>query len=92
MDDRTHGRSVAIPRADPTRRFAARRAEIDRAIARVLDSGRYILGEEVAAFEAEFARYLGARHAVGVGSGTQALSLALIALGIKPAMKWSPSR
>jgi dTDP-4-amino-4,6-dideoxygalactose transaminase len=84
MDDRTHGRSVAIPRADPTRRFAARRAQIDRAIARVLDSGRYILGEEVAAFETEFARYLGARHAVGVGSGTQALSLALVALGIKP--------
>ena len=75
---------MAIPRADPTRRFAARRAQIDRAIARVLDSGRYILGDEVAAFETEFARYLGARHAVGVGSGTQALSLALVALGIKP--------
>jgi dTDP-3-amino-3,4,6-trideoxy-alpha-D-glucose transaminase len=84
MNDRNPPQDAPIPRADPARRFAARRAEIDRAIARVLASGRFILGAEVAAFETEFADFLGARHAVGVASGTQALALALAALGIKP--------
>jgi dTDP-4-amino-4,6-dideoxygalactose transaminase len=48
----------------------------------VLDSGWYILGDEVAAFEAEFAAYLGTEHAVGVGSGTEAIHLALAACEI----------
>jgi dTDP-3-amino-3,4,6-trideoxy-alpha-D-glucose transaminase len=58
------------------------RAEIDDAIARVLDSGRYVLGPEVEAFEQEFAAYCGARYCVGVASGLDALTLMLRALGI----------
>lgn len=58
------------------------RAEIDEAVARVLDSGRYVLGSEVEAFEREFADYCGARHCVGVASGLDALTLLLRALRI----------
>ena len=58
------------------------RPEIDQAIARVVTSGCYILGAELAAFENEFAAYCGARHCVGVGSGLDALTLLLRALGI----------
>jgi aminotransferase EvaB len=58
------------------------RPEIDAAVNRVLDSGRLILGAEVEALEREFARYVGVSHAVGVGSGTDALTLAMLALGI----------
>jgi hypothetical protein len=73
-----------IPSADPARCFAEQRAEIQRAIARVFDSGVFILGAENAAFESEFASYLGVGHAAGVSSGTQAIALALAALGIGP--------
>ena len=73
-----------IPQADPRRRFLARRQEIEGAIARVLERGTFILGPEVAAFEAEFAALAGARHAIAVASGTDALRLALMALGVKP--------
>jgi dTDP-4-amino-4,6-dideoxygalactose transaminase len=58
--------------------------EINRAVARVLESGWYILGDEVAAFECEFAAACGVSHAVGVGSGTEALHLALRACGVQP--------
>lgn len=71
-----------IPCADPRAGYLARRREIDEAIAGVLAGGRYILGENVAAFEEEFARYVGAAHAVGVASGTDAIHLALRACGI----------
>jgi dTDP-4-amino-4,6-dideoxygalactose transaminase len=71
-----------IPAADPRAQYDAHRAEIDAAIARVLDAGRYILGEETRAFESEFANYLGVGHAIGVGSGTEALHLALRACGV----------
>src|SRR4029079_13555426 len=64
------------------RNYLAHREEIDAAIARVLASGRYILGEEVEAFEREFAAYLGGGECVGVASGTDALHLALRAAGI----------
>jgi dTDP-3-amino-3,4,6-trideoxy-alpha-D-glucose transaminase len=50
----------------------------------VIDSGRYILGPEVEAFEQEFADYLGAQHCVGVANGTDALTIALKALGVQP--------
>ena len=60
------------------------RAAIDQAIARVIDSGWFVLGPEVAAFEAEFAAASGAAHAVGVNTGTDALALALRALDIGP--------
>ena len=58
------------------------RDEFDAAIARVLASGRLVLGEEVEAFEEEFARFVGVAHAVGVGTGTDALTLSLRALGV----------
>ena len=55
---------------------------VARAIDRVVASGWFVLGPEVEAFEAEFAAAMGARHAVGVGSGTDAIALILRALGI----------
>ena len=73
-----------IPQANPHAQYASHRAEIDQAIARVLDQGRYILGEEAAAFEREFAAYIGVHFGIGVGSGTEALHLALRACGIGP--------
>lgn len=73
-----------ILQSNPKANFLAHEAEIRSAIARVLESGWYILGEEVAAFEKEFAAFLGARHAVGVGNGTDALALALRACGVGP--------
>src|SRR5919204_138253 len=53
------------------------------ALERVARSGRYILGPEVTAFEEEFAAYLGVRHCVGVANGTDALTIALRALGVE---------
>jgi dTDP-4-amino-4,6-dideoxygalactose transaminase len=61
-------------------------APIDAAVARTLQSGWYILGQEVRAFEAEFAAWLGCTAAIGCGNGTDALALALRALGIGPGM------
>lgn len=58
--------------------------EIATAIERVLQSGQFILGEEVREFELEFARYCGAKHCVGVGNGLDALHLSLRALGVGP--------
>ena len=62
----------------------ARRDEIEAAIGRVLDSGRFILGDEVARFEAAFAAFIGAPHAVGCANGTDAVALALRAAGARP--------
>ncbi len=67
---------------DPKAYYRAHEAEVTAVLQRVLRGGHYILGDEVAAFEQEFASYLGARYAVGVGSGTDALWLALEACGI----------
>ncbi|WP_207799727.1 DegT/DnrJ/EryC1/StrS family aminotransferase [Candidatus Cryosericum hinesii] len=61
--------------------------EIDEAVHRVVESGHFILGEEVEAFEHEVARYLGVRHTIGVASGSDALLLALMALDIGPGDK-----
>ena len=69
---------------DPGRLNAALRDELEAAIQRVVRSGYYILGEEVSAFEAEFAAFCGTRHCIGVGNGTDALELALKALDLKP--------
>ena len=60
------------------------KAEIDAAVARVVTSGWYVGGPEVAAFEAEWAHYCGARHGVGLGNGLDALHLALKAVGVGP--------
>jgi dTDP-4-amino-4,6-dideoxygalactose transaminase len=60
------------------------KAEIDRAVTAVMESTSFILGENVEQFEAEFADFVGARHAIGVNSGTDALALALTAVGVEP--------
>ena len=60
------------------------RGELDEAIARVLSSGRYILGPETEAFEQEYAAYCGTRHAIGVSNGLDAINLILRALDIGP--------
>ncbi len=60
------------------------KTEIDAAVARVLESGQYVGGPEIAALEEEFAAYCGARYGVAVNSGTSALHLALLAAGIQP--------
>ena len=58
-----------IPSSNPKSNYLAHQREIDEAVARVLQSGWYVLGHEVAVFEEEFAAYIGARFAIGVGSG-----------------------
>ncbi len=73
-----------IPFLDLRAAYLELKPEIDAAVARVLDSGWYILGEEVEAFETAWATYCEARHAVGVANGLDALHLALLALGIGP--------
>jgi dTDP-4-amino-4,6-dideoxygalactose transaminase len=73
-----------IPCANPTAQYLSSKAQIDAAIARTLERGWYVLGEEVSAFESEFAAYVGVPHGIGVGSGTDAVCLALRALGIGP--------
>jgi dTDP-4-amino-4,6-dideoxygalactose transaminase len=73
---------MPVQPADPRGNYFAHRREILDAVTRVLDSGYYILGPEVEAFEREFAAFAGTSHAVGVASGTDALSLALRGLGI----------
>lgn len=58
--------------------------EIKRNVLKVLDSGQYILGRECKAFEEEFARFIGTKYAVLTGSGTAAIWLSLMSLGVKP--------
>ena len=69
-----------IPFSNPHAGYMYRKAEIDFAIKRVLDSGWYILGKEVSSFEEEFASYCGVSNCIGVGNGTDAIELALRAL------------
>jgi dTDP-4-amino-4,6-dideoxygalactose transaminase len=73
-----------IPLFDTSTPLAPLREELRAAIDRVLDSERYILGPEVSAFEQEFAAYCGAEYAVGVANGTDAITIALRALGVGP--------
>ena len=72
-----------IPFLDLGRRSRALADELGAAFARVLDSGVLLLGPELDAFEREWAAFCGHRHAVGVASGTEALRLALVALGVE---------
>jgi len=74
----------AVPFSDLTSVLAPYREELNQAVCRVLESGRFVLGPEIEAFESEFARYCGATHCVGVGNGLDALSLILQALDIGP--------
>lgn len=75
---------MLIPQSDPRANYHAHKSEIDSCVGAVLESGSYILGCEVAAFEREFAAFLGVAHAVGVASGTDALHLALRACRVGP--------
>lgn len=75
---------MTVPLVDLRAQYISIKPEIDAAIAGVLESTQFINGREVALFEEEFAAYCGARHAIGVGNGTDALSLALTALGVGP--------
>ncbi len=76
--------TAMVPQANPGAGYQALKTEIDAAVARSLSSGWYILGQEVRAFEAEFAAWLGAGSAIGCGNGTDAIALALRGLGIGP--------
>jgi dTDP-4-amino-4,6-dideoxygalactose transaminase len=73
-----------VPLLDLTRQHAALKAELLGAMARVLEGSRFILGPEGEALEGEIAALCGVRHAIGVGSGTDALRIALAALGVGP--------
>ncbi len=73
-----------IPFVDLRAQYLSIKEEIDGAIAEVLDSCQFVLGEKVEAFESDFAGYCQTRYALGVNSGTSALHLALLAAGVKP--------
>ena len=75
---------MVVPMTNLASEYRSLKTEIDGAVARVLASGNYVLGEELEAFEEAFADYVGARFALGVGSGTAALHLALAALNLGP--------
>ncbi len=75
---------MAVPLFDTASPLVPLRDELRQAILRVVDSAAFILGPEVAAFEDELAAYVGAEHAIGVGNGTDALTIALRAMGIGP--------
>ena len=73
-----------IPLVDLKAQYRAIKPEVSDAIDRVLESGHFVLGPEVAGFEREFAAYTRTPHAIGVNTGTSALHLSLLALGIGP--------
>src|SRR5262245_40646412 len=76
--------ALKVPLLDLQPQYAAIRADILAAIERVCDSQQFIMGQEVDRFEAEIAGAIGVDHAVGLSSGTDALLVALMALGIGP--------
>jgi dTDP-3-amino-3,4,6-trideoxy-alpha-D-glucose transaminase len=75
---------VSVPLFDSSTPVHGLREELRAAIDRVLDSRRFILGPEVSGFEEDFAAYCGTRHAVGVANGTDAITIALRAMGVGP--------
>jgi dTDP-3-amino-3,4,6-trideoxy-alpha-D-glucose transaminase len=75
---------MAVELFDTSSALIPLRAELRAAVTRVLDSERYILGPEVSAFEHEFAAYCGVEHAIGVANGTDAITIALRAMGVGP--------
>ncbi|HTZ85237.1 MAG TPA: DegT/DnrJ/EryC1/StrS family aminotransferase [Solirubrobacteraceae bacterium] len=75
---------MPVPLFDTSSPLAGLRDELSAAVTRVMDSGQFILGPEVSAFEQEFAAYCGAGHAIGVANGTEALTIALRAMGVGP--------
>src|SRR5215210_1746287 len=75
---------MAVPLFDPRTPLEPLRGAIESALLGVLEDGRFILGPNVAAFEQEFAERIGVPHAIGVANGTEALTIALRALGVGP--------
>jgi dTDP-4-amino-4,6-dideoxygalactose transaminase len=75
---------IKVPSLDLKKQYQSIKPEIDAAVARVLDSGQFVLGSEVAGFEQEFATYCGASECIALNSGTSALHLALLAAGVGP--------
>jgi dTDP-4-amino-4,6-dideoxygalactose transaminase len=73
-----------IPLVDLRRQYQTIKAEIDRAVLETIERSVFVMGDEVVAFEREFAAFQGVRHCIGVASGTSALHLALVVLGIGP--------
>lgn len=73
-----------VPFLDLHAAYLELKSDIDEAVSRVLESGWYLLGGELDAFEREFADYLGVKHCIGVGNGLEALHLSLRALGVGP--------
>lgn len=84
MTDRKRRPGRRVPLADLPRQVAAIRPEVDRRIAALLDTATFVLRDPVETFEREFAEFIGVRHGVGVGNGTDALTLALKALDLRP--------
>jgi dTDP-4-amino-4,6-dideoxygalactose transaminase len=78
------GTTIRVPFVDLAAQLSRVQAELWPEIRRVIESGRYVLGEDVEAFESAFAAYLGVRHVIGVGNGTDAMTLILRALGLGP--------
>ena len=76
--------NIKVPYLDLTAQYRSIKPEIDAAIARVLDSGQFVLGPEVAGFEQDFATYCGTSECIALNSGTSALHLALLAAGVGP--------
>lgn len=79
---KNHGVMPTIKQADPLAAYLAHREEIDAAVARVMESGSYLVGRELERFEGCFASFCDARHAVGVANGTDAVELALRSIGV----------
>jgi dTDP-4-amino-4,6-dideoxygalactose transaminase len=75
---------MRIQQLDLVAQYKNIKKEIDEAILKVLDKGEFILGQEVKALEESIANFVGVKHAIGVASGTDALLLSLMAIGIKP--------
>ena len=73
-----------IPFLDLKAQYASIKDDIQQAVTRVFETGQFVLGDEVAAFESEFARYVGAGQGIAVNTGTSALHLALLAAGVGP--------
>jgi dTDP-4-amino-4,6-dideoxygalactose transaminase len=80
----SEGHALTVRQVDPGAAYRAQKNAIDAAVGRVLNSGRYLLDAEVAAFELEFAKWLGAARVVACSSGTDALALLLRGLGVGP--------
>ena len=76
--------TATVPFLDLRAAYAELADEIDAAVLRVTRSGWYLLGDELRAFEEEWAAYLGVRHCIGVGNGLEALRLSLLAMDIGP--------